>query len=124
MYNNRYVTELSISEVKKYYEILRKNKKLTHEESADFGICKERLIEYAYKNIDKAESKEQSKEQESVLDKISAEIMQLDYDIETVDHDYDYRYPHLNMAQIEEVHLICREEVLQIINEYKEKSEE
>ncbi len=113
MYNNRYVTELSISEVKEYYEILRKNRKLTHEEIADFGICKERLIEYAYKNIGKTESKEQ----ESVFDKISAEIMQLDYDTETVDYDYN------DMAQTEVVHMICREEVLQIIDEYKEESE-
>lgn len=58
MYNNRYVTELSISEVKEYYKILRKNRKLTYEEIADFEICKERLIEYAYKNIDKAESED------------------------------------------------------------------
>lgn len=64
MYKNRYVTELSISEVKEYYEILRRNRKLTHEEIEDFGICKERLIEYAYKNID-------------VLDKIRAEIIEL-----------------------------------------------
>lgn len=56
MYNDRYVTELSISEVKEYYEILRKNRKLTHEEIAEFGICKERLIDYACKNIDKVES--------------------------------------------------------------------
>ena len=56
MYNDRYVTKLSISEVKEYYEILRRNRKLTHEESEDFGICKERLIAYAYKNIDKVES--------------------------------------------------------------------
>ena len=58
MYKNRYVTELSISEVKEYYEILMKKNKLTHEEIADFGICKERLIEYAYKTIDNAESEE------------------------------------------------------------------
>lgn len=58
MFNNKYVTELSISEVKEYYEMLRENRKLTPEEAADFGMCKERLIVYAYKNIDKAESEE------------------------------------------------------------------
>lgn len=56
MYNDRYVTKLSISEVKEYYEILRENRKLTPEDTVDFGICKERLIAYAYKNIDKVES--------------------------------------------------------------------
>lgn len=58
----------------------------------------------------------ESKEQESVLDKISAEIMQLDYDTETVDYDYN------DMAQTEVVHMICREEVLQIIDKYKVES--
>ena len=56
MYNDRYVTELSISEVKEYYELLRRNRNLTHEETVEFGICKERLIAYAYKNIDKVKS--------------------------------------------------------------------
>lgn len=62
MYNNRYVTELSISEVKEYYEILREKRKLTNEEIKDFGICRERLIEYAYKNIDKTESEAKAME--------------------------------------------------------------
>lgn len=54
---------------------------------------------------------------ENVLDKIRAEIEQLDY-TENVDYDYN------DMAQTEEVHTICREEVLQIIDKYKAESEE
>ena len=54
---------------------------------------------------------------EEVLDKIRDEIMQLDYDIESVDYDYN------DMPQTEEVHTICREEVLQIIDKYKAESE-
>lgn len=57
-------------------------------------------------------------EQEPVLDKIRAEIMQLDYDLEYIDYDYD------DMAQTDEVHMICREMVLQIIDKYKAESEE
>lgn len=53
-----------------------------------------------------------------VLDKIRAEIMQLDYDLESVDYDYN------DMAQTEDVHMICREEVLRIIDKYKAESEE
>lgn len=50
---------------------------------------------------------------EDVLNKIRAEIMQLDYDTDYVDYDYN------DMVQTEEVHTICREEVLQIIDKYK-----
>lgn len=57
-------------------------------------------------------------EQQPVLDKIRAEIMQLDYDLESVDYDYN------DMAQTEMVHMICREEVLQIIDKYKAESED
>lgn len=53
----------------------------------------------------------------NLLKKIKAEIMQLDYDLESVDYDYD------DMAQTEEVHMICREEVFHIIDEYIEKGE-
>lgn len=48
-----------------------------------------------------------------VLDKIRAEIMQLDYDTDYVDYD------HNDMAQTETIHTICREEVIQIIDKYK-----
>ena len=97
MYNNRYVTELSISEVKEYYEILRENRKLTHEESADFGICKERLIDYAYKNIDKV----------NVLDKIKAEIKdwQIDNENDAETHDFVF------------------ERIYEIFDEYKTEKE-
>ena len=52
-----------------------------------------------------------------VLDKIRTEIMQLDYDLESVDYDYN------DMAHTETVHMICREEVLQILDKYKAESE-
>jgi hypothetical protein len=48
-----------------------------------------------------------------VLDKIRAEIMQLDYDTDYVDYDYN------DMVQTETIHTICREEVIQIIDKYK-----
>lgn len=54
-------------------------------------------------------------EQEPDLDKITTEIMQLDYDLESVDYDYN------DMAQTEVIHMICREEVLQIIDKYRKK---
>ena len=50
---------------------------------------------------------------DDVLDKIRAEMMQLDYDLESVDYDYN------DMAMTEEVHMICREEVLRILDKYK-----
>ena len=53
------------------------------------------------------------KEESNILDKIISEIMQLDYDIESIDYDYN------DMAQTEEIHIVCREEVLQIIDKYK-----
>ena len=53
---------------------------------------------------------------EDFLDKIRAEIMQLDYDTESVDYDYN------DMTQTEEVHTIYREEVLQILDKYKGES--
>jgi hypothetical protein len=55
---------------------------------------------------------------EKVLDKIRAEIMQLDYDTESIDYD------HNDMPQTETVHTICQEEVLQIIDRYKAESED
>lgn len=53
-----------------------------------------------------------------VLDKIRAEIMQLEYDVEDVDYDYN------DMPQTETIHTICREEVIQILDKYKAESEE
>lgn len=56
--------------------------------------------------------------QKLIFDKIRAEIMQLDYDIETIGFDLN------SMPADEMVHTICREEVLQIIDKYKAESEE
>ena len=58
------------------------------------------------------------KADDELLDKIRAEIMQLDYDIDSVDYDYN------DMTYTEEVHTIHREEVLQILDEHKVKSDE
>lgn len=55
-------------------------------------------------------------EQEHILDKIRAEIMQLDYDTDYVDYDCN------DMAQTETIHTICREEVFHIIDKYKTTS--
>lgn len=49
---------------------------------------------------------------QGALDKIRSEIMRLDYDLDSVEYDYD------DMAQTEMIHTICREEVLQIIDKY------
>lgn len=73
--------------------------------------------EEANRIIDSFDRVTSSIKQEPILDKISAEIMQLDYDLEDVDYDYD------DMAQTETVHIICREQVLQIIDKYKAGSE-
>lgn len=54
---------------------------------------------------------------EKVLDKIRSEIKQLDYNLESVEYD------HNDMAMTEEVHMICQEEVLQIIDNYRSESE-
>lgn len=69
--------------------------------------------EYIPKMKEACEMAIKALEQEPILDKISTEIMQLDYDLEDVDYDYD------DMAQTETVHIICREQVLQIIDKYK-----
>ena len=53
-----------------------------------------------------------------ILDKIKSEIIQLDYDIDYIDYDYN------DMTQTEEIHTICREEVLRIIDKYREESKE
>ncbi len=44
------------------------------------------------------------------LDSVKAEILQLDYDIDFVDYDYN------DMPMTDEIHTICREEVLQILD--------
>lgn len=52
-----------------------------------------------------------------MLDTIRAEIMLLDYELKIIDYDYN------DMAQNIMVYMICREEVLQIIDEHKAKTE-
>ena len=44
------------------------------------------------------------------LDDVKAKILQLDYDLEFIDYDYG------DMAMTAEVHTICREEVMQILD--------
>ncbi len=52
MYKGKYASELSMSEVKKYYDELRENGPCTDEQWADFNILKEKLIVFAYKILD------------------------------------------------------------------------
>jgi len=53
------------------------------------------------------------------LDDVKAEIMQLDYELES------FYYGHNDTVQAERVHTICREEVLQILDNIgKAESEE
>lgn len=49
----------------------------------------------------------------AILDKIKTKIMQLDCDIE------DIYYDSYDVAMSDVVHTVCREEVLQIIDNYK-----
>lgn len=102
MYKNKYVSELPINEVKEYFDELRCNTPWTAEQFADFEMCKERLVVYACKTL----------EQINVLDKIIAEIMELDYD------DYD-RYEGTNISP-----MVCRDLVMEIIDKYKTESED
>ena len=52
MYKGKYVSELSMNELKEYYDELRENYPRTEEQWADFNILKERLIVFAYKILD------------------------------------------------------------------------
>lgn len=51
-------------------------------------------------------------EQEPILEKIKAEIMQLYYEVEVVDYD------HNDISRIKKAHWVTREEVLWIIDKY------
>lgn len=102
MYKNQYISELSINEVKKYFDELRCNTPWTAEQFADFEMCKERLVVYACKTL----------EQTNVLDKIRAEI-------EELDKYYDNDYFSTNNCPMYK----CNE-VLQIIDKYRKESEE
>ena len=102
MYKNEFVSELPINEVKEYFDELRCNTPWTAEDSADFEICKERLVVYACKTL----------EQIDVLDKIKAEIMELDYD------DYD-RYEGAHISP-----MVCRDSVIEIIAKYRKRDKE
>lgn len=71
MYKNKFVSELTINEVKEYFDKLRCYKfPWTKEESRDFAICRERLVMHACKTL----------EQTDALDKIRAEIKSMDFD--------------------------------------------
>lgn len=76
-----------------------------------------KLTQKAYEDGKKDGYVQAKVEQEPIIDKIRAEIMQLDYNLESVDYDQN------DMAMTEEVHMICQEEVLQIIDNYRSESE-
>ncbi len=52
MYKGKFVHELSMSEVKKYYDELRLKYPLTEDQWKDYNVLKERLIALAYKILD------------------------------------------------------------------------
>lgn len=52
MYKGKFVSELSMSEAKEYYDELRQKCPLTVEQWADFDMLKERLIVFAWKILD------------------------------------------------------------------------
>ncbi len=52
MYKGKFVSELSMNDVKEYYEELRQKYPHTEEQRADFNILKEKLIAFAYKILD------------------------------------------------------------------------
>ena len=52
MYKGKFVSELSMNEVKEYYDELRQKCPLTNEQWEDLRILKEKLIAFAYKVLD------------------------------------------------------------------------
>lgn len=87
---------------------------------AENGRLARSISEDAYKLFQqgiRALEKDFTLDENSTLDEVRAEIMQLDYD--TVDFGYDYN----DISMTEEVHTVCREEVLQIIDKYRKESE-
>lgn len=52
MYKGEFASELSMNEVKEYYDELRENYPRTEEQWADFNILQEKLIVFAYKILD------------------------------------------------------------------------
>lgn len=52
MYKGKFASELSINEVKEYYDELRQKCPRTEEQWADFNILQEKLIVFAYKILD------------------------------------------------------------------------
>lgn len=52
MYKGKFASELSMNDVKEYYDELRERRSLTKEQWADFNILQERLIVFACKILD------------------------------------------------------------------------
>lgn len=52
MYKGKFASELSINEVKEYYDELRQKCPRTDEQWADLRILQEKLIAFAYKILD------------------------------------------------------------------------
>lgn len=52
MYKGKFASELSMHEVKEYYDELRQKCPRTDEQWADFNILQEKLIVFAYKILD------------------------------------------------------------------------
>lgn len=52
MYKGKFISELSLNEVKEYYDELRQKCPRTGDQWTDFNLLKERLIAFAYKLLD------------------------------------------------------------------------
>lgn len=99
MYKNKYISELPINEVKEYFDELRCKYPLTAEKSADYAICKERLVVYACKTLEKI----------NVLDEITGEL-------KSVKEKWWYGVDNDCFMKLSDV--------LQIIDKYRKESEE
>lgn len=102
MYKNQYISELPINEVKEYFDKLRCNTPWTAEQFADFEMCKERLTVYACKTL----------EQANLLDKISAEVCEIDDEIVLNPDSFYERKAYVRFS-----------EVINIIDKHRKESE-
>jgi len=99
MYKGKFVSELSMNEVKEYYDELRQKCPHTESQWADFNILKEKLIAFAYKKVGMTNE---------VLDEIRAEI-ERERSFQRAMDEYDIA--------------IGLRKALEIIDKYMEKSE-
>ncbi len=122
MYKGKFASELSMNEVKEYYDELRQKYPLTKEQRADFNILKEKLIAFAYKIL-KQEPCIQEKQANAdavYIDGFKAGYSQAKFDLEQ-EHceDCDVRNSRLAIEATQKQSCddaISRQEVLDEIN--------